>query len=443
MEQIRNHRYFGHNRTLQYLIYWKGYPDSNDTWELAADTHAPDLVKSYHKGTPLESIKTGRLSLQNPISLHPGYRPRTIRLGRKFLDTPSRSTLSNLPSFPASSFPIYHPQVSHLPSWTTHPSYSHPCSRTSILLPRTPLYLSLITANTTPSSTSGTTPLLPCPTTPSMHQLNPQGAVPIHPHPATPLVEWKTYSPPTSISTLPLSERSQLVWSRPSRTGRKSIALLCLPLKARSKGLSQLLRDTPKLTNGLPTGTSATLCTPTSRSHWAKERTLKPTGSPRPMTGMSKHMGKNKGHWTPPTPFLSTPRPSTHPNPSTPFPPGFTNSWLVPPPFTLTSPKQPTDLMTGASLRILRATANWTTTCPVSTRSSNGSKLKLGQLGLRRPSVKVDWSWLVPPSSWCTWSVWRRHSFGRGMNNSLLGGDGRSLHAVMLARVGGDETGLR
>jgi len=31
VEQIRNHRYSGRNRTLQYLIHWKGYPDSDDT----------------------------------------------------------------------------------------------------------------------------------------------------------------------------------------------------------------------------------------------------------------------------------------------------------------------------------------------------------------------------------------------------------------------------
>jgi len=73
VEQIRNHQYFGCNRTLQYLIQWKGYPDSDDTWESTADTHAPDLVKAYHKGTPLESIKAGHLSLQTPISFHPGY----------------------------------------------------------------------------------------------------------------------------------------------------------------------------------------------------------------------------------------------------------------------------------------------------------------------------------------------------------------------------------
>jgi len=73
---------------------------------------------------------------------------------------------------------------------------------------------------------------------------------------------------------------------------------------------------------------------------------------------------------------------SIHLSPSIPFLPGSTNSWSVPPPFTLTSPKQPTDLMTGASLRISRTTANWTTTCPVSMQNSNGSKLKPGRLGL-------------------------------------------------------------
>jgi len=72
VEQIRNHRYFRRNKTLQYLIHWKGYPDSDDTWEPAVDTHMPDLIKAYHKGTPLEGIKAGRLSLQNPISFHSG-----------------------------------------------------------------------------------------------------------------------------------------------------------------------------------------------------------------------------------------------------------------------------------------------------------------------------------------------------------------------------------
>jgi len=128
VEQIRNHQYFGHNRTLQYLIHWKGYPNSDDTWELAADTHTPDLVKAYHKGSPLEGIKAGCLSPQNPISLHPGYRPRTSRLGRSSLDITPDSTLTNLPSLSTPSTPIHYPQIHQVPPWTMYPSHSHPCS---------------------------------------------------------------------------------------------------------------------------------------------------------------------------------------------------------------------------------------------------------------------------------------------------------------------------
>jgi len=128
VERIHNHRYFGHNQTLQYLIHWKGYPDSDDTWESTADVHALDLVRAYHKGTPLEGIKAGRLSLQTPIPLHPGYQPRTSRLGQKPLRSASSSTLSTLPSLLTSSTPIHHPQVHCLQTWTTHPCHSCPRS---------------------------------------------------------------------------------------------------------------------------------------------------------------------------------------------------------------------------------------------------------------------------------------------------------------------------
>jgi len=128
VEQICNHRYFRHNRTLQYLIHWKGYPDSNDTWESAADTHAPNLVKAYHKGTPLESIKAGRLLLQESISLHHSYQPRTSQVGRNTLDTTPSSTSSILPSITTPSTSLYHSQISSLPTWTTYPYHSRPCS---------------------------------------------------------------------------------------------------------------------------------------------------------------------------------------------------------------------------------------------------------------------------------------------------------------------------
>ena len=444
VDQIRNHRYFGHNRTLQYLIHWKGYPDSDDTWESAADTHAPNLVKDYHKGTLLKSIKAGQLSLQDPISLYPGSRSRTSWLGRNPLDSPSNPTLSIIPSIVTPPATIHHPQIPRLSTWTMYPSHSRPCSRTSILLPQTPLHLSPLTTSITPLSTSATTPHPPCQITLSMPQPNPPEEVDLRPlHHAIPLIPWKPYSPPMPLLIPVPSTTLPPVWSRPSRIAKKSTTSLSSPSRTRSRGLRLPLKDTPKLTNKPLMDMSATPCTPTSRSLWAKESMLRHIGLPLPMMATSKHTDKNKDHWTPRTRFPSTPERFTHPNPSTPFPPGSINSWSVPWLFMLTSPKQPTDLMTGASLRISHATTNWTTTCPVSTLNLSGSKQKRALLGLRRPSVREGWNWLAPPSNWRTWSVWRRPSFGNRTSNSLLVEGGRSPRMVALARAGGNVTGLR
>ena len=57
VEQIRNHQHHGWSRTLQYLIKWQGYPESDNTWEPADKVYALDLLQEYHKCWPLESIK--------------------------------------------------------------------------------------------------------------------------------------------------------------------------------------------------------------------------------------------------------------------------------------------------------------------------------------------------------------------------------------------------
>ena len=63
VEQIKAHRSFGRSKCLQYLIKWKGYPESDNTWEDAIDVHAPELVKQHHKCHPLQKIKGQLLSL--------------------------------------------------------------------------------------------------------------------------------------------------------------------------------------------------------------------------------------------------------------------------------------------------------------------------------------------------------------------------------------------
>jgi Chromo (CHRromatin Organisation MOdifier) domain len=52
VEAIRNHRRQGQSKQLHYLIKWKGYPESDNTWEPADQVHAPDLIKLYQKGLP-------------------------------------------------------------------------------------------------------------------------------------------------------------------------------------------------------------------------------------------------------------------------------------------------------------------------------------------------------------------------------------------------------
>jgi hypothetical protein len=57
VEQLMAHRYHRQNKVLQYLVKWKGYPMSDNTWEPVDQIHAPDLLKTYHRRNPLTSIK--------------------------------------------------------------------------------------------------------------------------------------------------------------------------------------------------------------------------------------------------------------------------------------------------------------------------------------------------------------------------------------------------
>ena len=51
VEQILSHWTFGCNKQLQYLIKWKGYPSSDNTWEPAENLHADELIQEYRQRT--------------------------------------------------------------------------------------------------------------------------------------------------------------------------------------------------------------------------------------------------------------------------------------------------------------------------------------------------------------------------------------------------------
>jgi Chromo (CHRromatin Organisation MOdifier) domain len=57
VEQICSHQRWGCHKTLQYLIKWKGYPESDNTWENADQIHTPILIKLYHRTNALEATK--------------------------------------------------------------------------------------------------------------------------------------------------------------------------------------------------------------------------------------------------------------------------------------------------------------------------------------------------------------------------------------------------
>ena len=54
VEQVINHQYYGHKKTLQYLICWKGYSATDNTWEPADQVFADALMKAYHRKHPLK-----------------------------------------------------------------------------------------------------------------------------------------------------------------------------------------------------------------------------------------------------------------------------------------------------------------------------------------------------------------------------------------------------
>src|SRR6266436_7734072 len=55
VERIVAHQTFGRSKCLQYLIKWKGYPESDNSWEPADQVHAPDLVKHYRSAAKNQS----------------------------------------------------------------------------------------------------------------------------------------------------------------------------------------------------------------------------------------------------------------------------------------------------------------------------------------------------------------------------------------------------
>ena len=49
MEKIIDSKHKGRGRKLHYLIKWKGYPTSDNSWEPAKNLNAEELIREYEK----------------------------------------------------------------------------------------------------------------------------------------------------------------------------------------------------------------------------------------------------------------------------------------------------------------------------------------------------------------------------------------------------------
>jgi Chromo (CHRromatin Organisation MOdifier) domain len=48
VEQVMNSRRLGRAQKLQYLLRWKGYSCTHDSWQDATEVHAPELIREYY-----------------------------------------------------------------------------------------------------------------------------------------------------------------------------------------------------------------------------------------------------------------------------------------------------------------------------------------------------------------------------------------------------------
>ena len=64
IEKIIKSRFYGKRRNLQFLVRWKGFPPSEDSWVLESEMSAPDLIADFYETHPsMPRRKPGRRAL--------------------------------------------------------------------------------------------------------------------------------------------------------------------------------------------------------------------------------------------------------------------------------------------------------------------------------------------------------------------------------------------
>ncbi len=82
VEKILDSRWFGKRCKLQYLIKWKGYPDSDNKWVDKNDIHASKVIREFKNQNPTSEVhisatSTGKSFTPLPSKHRPTITPPT------------------------------------------------------------------------------------------------------------------------------------------------------------------------------------------------------------------------------------------------------------------------------------------------------------------------------------------------------------------------------
>ena len=384
IEHILGHRYFGTKRHLQYLIKWKGFPESENKWVSPTHMHAPDLIRQYNRRNPHIAIRRGTTTARRNIP-HPST------------PVPQVTTCPTSPQTP----PLPRSLRARVVQSTSRPLHLHPRHR----------FLSHLHAQIPYSMPTGSRVLSPL---------------------AQPLLPWNSTPPRITRSVL----TSPKDWQKPSKSGTKSI-------KNRKNTSWSFASGSPtsKTTSTCHRMDSSRICTTISPSPTATTAFYAPSGS---SSSMEEGLRCFLHPLVPPTPLplpASTPPPTLIPQAQlSPCLPGSVTFSLDPRRLTK-PPIVPSSIPnTGGSALTWLDSEVPTTTWLEPTPASKPLKPKSTSFKSRAPSRKHDSKSQEPPRSTPTSKRWRW-----GAMSPFLVGPGRRKHSRLigddLPRGGGNVTG--
>jgi hypothetical protein len=71
VETVLASRRFGRGKKLQYLVKWKGYPDSDNQWINKEDIFADDAIREFKNSNPDQETHIRRVNIDSPYHHSP------------------------------------------------------------------------------------------------------------------------------------------------------------------------------------------------------------------------------------------------------------------------------------------------------------------------------------------------------------------------------------